>query len=80
MSLGGSSTEKADAVWQRVVRARDRADRELELVHKCERLARQTGDELYRRMANVHRMSAKRLQVTALLLEAEARRESQWGS
>ncbi|MGW2342035.1 GAF and ANTAR domain-containing protein [Streptomyces sp. NPDC001661] len=80
MSLGGSSTEKADAVWQRVVRARDRADRELELVRKCERLARQTGDELYRRMANVHRMSAKRHQVTAQLLEAHARRESQWAS
>lgn len=80
MTLGGSSAEQAAAVWQRAARARERVDRELSLVRKCENLARESGGDLHDRLAQIHRTSAKRHEVTAELLESHARRAASWAA
>ncbi|MFF3494928.1 GAF and ANTAR domain-containing protein [Streptomyces sp. NPDC002795] len=78
MTLGGSSVELAAAVWQRAARARERADRTLDLVRECERFAREGGGDLHVRLAHIHRTSAKRHEVAAQLLESHARRAARW--
>ncbi|WP_306323509.1 MULTISPECIES: ANTAR domain-containing protein [unclassified Streptomyces] len=78
MSLGGSSAEGAEAVWQRAARARERVDRELALVRKYEVLAQRTGSAVYFRIGHIHRTSASRHEVTARLLESYARRSAEW--
>ncbi|MFD7298105.1 GAF and ANTAR domain-containing protein [Streptomyces sp. NPDC059897] len=78
MTLGGSSVEQAAAVWRRAARARERADRELSLVDKYERLAREGGGDLHVRLTHIHRTSASRHELTAQLLESHARRAARW--
>ncbi|MFI0236554.1 GAF and ANTAR domain-containing protein [Streptomyces sp. NPDC016845] len=76
-SRAGSPTQAALA-RQRAATARRRADRALALVDRYESLAARTADDLYLRLADVHRTTATRHKVAAELLEAHARRTGQW--
>ncbi|MFZ3570936.1 GAF and ANTAR domain-containing protein [Streptomyces sp. BH097] len=78
MTLGGSSAEQAAAVWQRAARARERADRELELARKYETVGGADEGRLNVRLAHIHRTSARRHELTAQLLESHARRAARW--
>lgn len=78
MTLGGSSAEQAAAVRQRAARARECADRELKIARKYEALVVGGRGGMNVSLANIHRTSARRHELTAQLLEAHARRAAKW--
>ncbi|GAA2312876.1 GAF and ANTAR domain-containing protein [Streptomyces kunmingensis] len=75
--LAGSSTQAA-LVWQRAARAHERAERAMGLARRYESMSKGAADDLYLRLADIHRSTASRHQVAAKLLEAHARRTGQW--
>ncbi|MFE6893646.1 GAF and ANTAR domain-containing protein [Streptomyces sp. NPDC057694] len=78
MDLKGDLPAEAALAWSRAIRARERAERAFRLAERYESLSGSAADHTFRRLAALHRGTAIRHQVAADLLEAHARRATQW--